>query len=295
LNIEYLKTVDNMKFGVFIRSIGERTESLCIDSCRQHVDSKNIHILRNYFPSYNVYREMFNRAEKSDYDWFLAVDADVVLSPNWYDMVMEIIKSVDSKTTFKFEFRVYDPIYDDLIYRGNHVYNNSFTTLAINALKKNILISRLPRFVKNCFKKGYYLKPETSLRGVLKVKHGLSNFSCPDVIGVHGAEQFFEEIFRTFLVRSKRNPEWVKKYDFLNENRRKQLLDENRCNRYVANLGWNSNKFDVDTIDARQQIEYKQILAKYNIKEHQKFSMNLESFYRKYEGKYENNTKIRMV
>ena len=67
-----------MKFGVYVRSIGERTERLCLESCYKYVDPSDVHLLKNYFPSYNVYREMFNRADKSDYDWFLAVDADIV-------------------------------------------------------------------------------------------------------------------------------------------------------------------------------------------------------------------------
>ena len=59
-----------MKIGVYVRSIGERTERLCLESCYQYVDPSDVHLLKNYFPSYEVYREMFKRANKSEYDWF---------------------------------------------------------------------------------------------------------------------------------------------------------------------------------------------------------------------------------
>lgn len=272
-----------MKFGIYIRSIGERTEQLCIDSCKQYIDSEDIHILRNYFPSYNVYREMFNRAEKSDYDWFLAVDADVVLSPNWHDMVIEKIEGVDPKNTFKFTFRVYDPIYCNLIDRGNHVYNNTFTPLAIGALKKNILISRLPRIFKRFFNSGYYLKPETSLRGVLKEKHGLSNFNYPEVIGIHGTEQYYCEIFRTFLIRSKRNPEWINKYEFLQKNKQKQLFLQNEFELYVANLGWHhGDSCALNKIDSINIGLYQEILKKFKIQEREPLEMAIGEFYEKY-------------
>jgi hypothetical protein len=277
-----------MKFGIYVRSIGERTESLCIDSCSQYVDPKDIHILRNYFPSYKVYKEMFLNALKSDYEWFLAIDADVVLLPKWYKLVIKRIETVDSKNTFKFTFKVYDPIYDDLIDRGNHVYNNAHTRLALNALKKHIYISKLPKLFKRFFNPGYYLKPETSLRLRLLETHNLLNFSYPEVIGIHGAEQYFHEIFRTFLIRSKRNPGWIKKHDFLQRKSRQKLLEQNELDRYVANLGWHyGTNYDVDDIDARDSSVYKKVLKEFKVQERGKLKMTLGEFYEKYLRKIE--------
>lgn len=278
-----------MNLGVYIRSVGERTERLCVDSCSQHVNSRDIHVIRNYFPSYNVYREMFYRAWRSDYDWFLAVDADVVLLPNWYGLVIKQIKEVDPKTTFKFTFRVYDPIYDSRIHRGNHIYNNAFTNIAINALKKHIFISKLPRLFKRFFNSGYYLKPETSLRGRLLKTHNLLNFDYSELIGIHGAEQYFREVFRTFLVRSKRNPEWIKKYDFLQKKNQQKLLQQNEIDRYVANLGWHYGvNHNIDKVDARNIELYQKVLEKSKIQERDKLDMRLREFYEKYSKK---NTK----
>lgn len=276
-----------MKLGIYIRSIEERTERLCIDSCRQYVNSKDIHVLRNYFPSHNVYLEMFQRALKSDYDWFLAVDADVVLLPNWYEIVIKQIKEVNPKTTFKFTFNVYDPIYGALIDRGNHVYNNAFTNIAINALKKHIFISKLPRLIKRFFNPGYYLKPETALRGRLLKTHNLLNFNYPEVIGIHGAEQYFREVFRTFLVRSKRNPGWLKKYDFLEKRNQQKLLQQNEIDRYVANSGWQYGvNHDIDKVDARNIKLYQKVLEEFEIQERDKLNMTLGEFYEKYSKRY---------
>ena len=40
-----------MKFGVFIRSIGERTEKLSYESVKQSIADENIHIIRYYYPA----------------------------------------------------------------------------------------------------------------------------------------------------------------------------------------------------------------------------------------------------
>ena len=93
-----------MKLGIYIRSIGERTEKLCLESCRQCVPDKDIHLLKNYFPSYNVYKEMFKRAMKTDYDWFLGLDADVVLAPNWYEKIQKRLPRIEVEKVFQFLF-----------------------------------------------------------------------------------------------------------------------------------------------------------------------------------------------
>jgi len=277
-----------MKFGVYIRSTGERTEHLCIDACKQQVDGKDIHVLRNYFPSYNVYKEMFTRAKKSNYDWFLGVDADVVLLPNWYDLISKKISSLNPEKTFKFTFRVYDPIYNKLIDRGNHIYNNTFTPFAIKALNENIFISKLPNFLKSFYNKGHYLKPETALRGMLLKSQGLSNFNYQEVIGIHGAEQYFSEIFRTFYVRSKRNPDLIKNHSFLQKKNQKKQSQQQNLDKYVANLGWHYKTTQkIGNVDARKIKEYQEILKnKYKVKERNNLEKGLKEFYDQYIYKF---------
>ena len=68
-----------MKFGIFIRSVGERTEKLCIEACKQSLDSSKIHLIKNYYPAHKAYAKMFRMADELGYDWYLGLDADVIL------------------------------------------------------------------------------------------------------------------------------------------------------------------------------------------------------------------------
>lgn len=227
--------------------------------------------------------EMFQRARRSEYDWFFAVDSDVVLLPNWYHLVVKYIEKLNPETTFKLTFHVNDPIHGCTLDRGNHIYNNKYTSLAIRGLRKNIRISRLPRFLKILFKRGYYLKPETSIRIELQKKYGLQNFNYKEVIGIHGAEQYLSEVFRRFVIRLKRYPKWADKYDFLKIKNQQKLLQQNELDRYVANLGWHYGiNHEIDIVDARDISLYQKVLKKHGIKERDKLDTTLAEFYRKY-------------
>ena len=276
-----------MHFGIYIRSIGERTEQLCIDACGQYIDLKDIHVLRNYFPSYNVYREMFNSAIKSEYDWFLGIDADVILYEDWFKTVQKDIERCINKKVFKFTYLVDDYIFREPIDRGNHIYNNAFSKYALKELKKNIFISKLPRFLKKYYQSGRYLKPETSLRGRLLKTNNLLNFNYTEVIGVHGAEQYLSEVFRRFTVRANRNPEYINKYNFLNESNQKSLYQHGDIDRYVANVGWNYGiKHPIEKVDARTPKRYRKMLEEIGITERNKINKDLTWFYNKYQQGY---------
>ncbi len=268
-----------MKFGIYIRSIGERTEGLCIEACKKLIPKEDVHILRDYHPSYNVYKEMFVRAQKSNYDWFMGLDADVVLYPDALDMILDKISQVDAQKTFKFTFHTYDPVYRSKIDRGNHIYNNEHTQLASVELEKNIRISRMPRILKFFYDKGYYLKPETSIRGRILKDYGLQNFSYPEIIGVHGAEQYLWETFRSFAIRARRNPEWERKHGFLADPQRDDL------DKLAAFLGWNHGKsHKIEDVDARLADEIKIIIESEGLTERGELTLGYDMFLKKYQN-----------
>ena len=271
-----------MKFGVYVRSVGERTERLCLEACYQYIDPNDVYLLKNYFPSYYVYREMFIRALKSEYDWFLAIDADVILYNNWFKIMQQDIEHQNPKKVFKFTYLVDDYILEDPIDRGNHIYNNAFTKYALKELEKNIFISKLPMVSKKRYKRGRYLKPETSIRHTLREKYNLDNFLAVGIIGIHGAEQYLSEVFRRFVVRANRNPNYIDKYDFLRESNQEKLLQQGNIDKYVANLGWNYGvKHSISRIDARVLTKFKQILVQRGITERNELKKDLNWFYNK--------------
>ena len=71
-NLQSFPIFKNIRFGVIIRSIEERTESLCYDSCVTFLPKDNIQIVRNIYPNFRAYIEMFRIAIDQKYDWYLA-------------------------------------------------------------------------------------------------------------------------------------------------------------------------------------------------------------------------------
>ena len=130
---------------------------------------------------------------------------------------------------------------------------------------------------------GYYLKPESSLRKRFKDKYGIGIDYSTEIVGIHGAEQFFSEVFRAFMVRASRNPEFAQRYNFLDIKKRVDLLHEEKMDQYVANLGWNFG-FDqhLDKIDAKDIEQIFKQLKIHNIKERDSLELSLNDFHEKY-------------
>ena len=222
---------------------------------------------------------MFQAALKSDYDWYMGLDADIVLKPDWLTIIKARIEEIqDREDVFKFTCFLRDKFLPQPVDRGNHVYNARFTKLALEALKKNILLSRLGPLAQLAgLQRGFYLKPETAIRTRLLKEHGIQNATFDDVIGWHGYEQYFVHIFHRFAVRANRNPEYEEKYDFLAPSAKSALeLREDR-DWYVANLGWwYGKKRKFYRIDARNTGRYRNFLQKEDVVEKPPFLRKLE-------------------
>lgn len=218
--LNHIKLFENIRFGIIIRSIEERTEKLCYDSCLQAVPKENIHIVRNIYPSFKAYIEMFKISIEYKYDWFLALDADMVLFPNWFDMVAEKIYKYNKSNLFVFGHLVEDKFLGT-IDRGNHCYNGFYSELAIEAVSKAIKESvKLERYIKK------YIK------GIKRIP------TFTEKIAWHGFEQYNKDIYFRFWNRRRRNPteEFKRKFiDLVINNSNKKDLDYE-----VAKYGWDS-------------------------------------------------------
>lgn len=208
-------------FGVFIRSVGERTEQLCLESCRQCIPHENVRIIKNKFPAYNAFIEMFKQAKELDYEWYLGVDADIVLVPNWYEIALQKKKEMEKSEWFAFTVSVMDKFLGK-IDRGNHFYNGKHTEKSLEILKT---------------KTKHMLKPESKIRHY--VKHNNTRFNDL-VIGYHGYEQFFCDIFYRFWMQAKRDRKLEKKYLFLKKGSEDNVLED--IDFSIAQKGWNIEK-----------------------------------------------------
>lgn len=260
-----------MNFGIFIRSIGERTERLCAESCYQCLPPENVHLLRNYYPSYNVYRAMFREALERGYDRYMGLDADVILMPGWLETVNGRIRQIEDRTdVFKFTCKLHDRFLPHPVDRGNHVYDARFTELALKALEKNIRLSRLGPLARLVgVNPGFYLKPETAIRTRFRDEHEIQNLMFDDIVGWHAFEQSYEHIFHSFTIRANRNPDYETKYTFLSADAADRLRQDGDMDRLVANLGWQYGKENpAYAVDARRCRKYRKLLfEEYGIQE----------------------------
>lgn len=269
-----------MKFYFCIRSIGERTEHLCFDAIIKEMPDAIINIIRNVTPSYQAYKSMFDWAMRlrslDPNGWLVAIDADVVMLPGWSKNLIESSLKVAPNKTFKFTFQVYDPIFETSRSRGNHIYQLSHIDKAYEALMKNIKIIEEKK-IKN-INKDFLLKPESSIRIHLEDKLKVVQF--PEIIGIHGAEQYFREIIRTFKIRRHREPDLDKTFEFLLAEKRSDLIKKLEYDKLAANLGWyaGSNLEEIISIDKGNKQEINNLIQKYSIVERNELIENYDRF-----------------
>ena len=209
-----------MMFGVFIRSVEERTERLCWESCASVIPQENIKLIQNRFPAYEAYKTMFEQAKNIGYDWFLGLDADVILKPDWFQKVKSLRKQLEDGDWFVFSCAVKDMFFGK-IDRGNHFYNGRHVDKALDIL---------------LHKTRNMLKPESEIRHYTQYKYcHFDNI----FIGYHGFDQFYRDIFYRFWLRAKRDPNLVEKYSFLSNNGE---YNEDCTDLIVARKGWRLGK-----------------------------------------------------
>ena len=207
-------------FGVFIRSIDERTENLCFKSCVNEVDKENIFIIKNKYPAYLAYQEMFIKAKDKKYNWFLGLDADVILIPNWLSIAKKLKDNLDDGTWFVFSCAVRDKFLG-MVDRGNHFYNGEHIDQALEILEN---------------KTQYMIKPETSI--CKYIGHRDPHFS-DRFIGYHGYEQYNKDILYRFWLQAKRKRHLENIHLFL-KNKDNNTNSDNDFN--MATLGWKYGK-----------------------------------------------------
>jgi hypothetical protein len=275
-----------MNFGVIIRSIGERTERLCHESAALHVPEQNIHLLRNYCPSYKAYREMFKIAGARGYDWYLGLDADVVLKENWWELFNKNIKAAREKGAFRFHFAVMDKLMSAPVFRGNHFYNGQYTGICAQFLEHNIRIGRYWFYYRfKGLRPGLFLKPETSIRTHMREKLAVEDAIFDEIIGFHSYEQYYAEIYRQYITRRRRDTDFINKlsFNYLDSTRADMLRTTGDMDRFVACLAWNAaSEWKIKTIDGRINSKARMFLEDQGIAEKAGILCSLDDFYATY-------------
>lgn len=177
-------------FKFIVRSIGERTESVCVHLLKlQMLDCDTISVIRE--PSHaKAIEKTYTLGIESMADWVIAVDADVLFLP---DAVSQIRKELDScaDDVFVINSAVFDKIYSMKRWAGVHVYRrmmledlySTFKTF-VNLPNLKIEAAAIKEFQKNN-KQSYFSK---------------------NIVGTHDFHQNYKDLYRKAYLNTVRNP-----------------------------------------------------------------------------------------
>ncbi len=168
-----------------IRSVGERTEALCYQILAQQVAPEHIIVIHER-PFAKALDKSFEIGLNFGLPWVLCIDADVLLRAGAVATLMSRMEDA-AETVFEVQGKVLDKSYGGPMPAGNHLYRSS-------------LLSKARQFVPFDDRS---LRPETyAIKEMAKA--GYPWIQTEDVLGLHGYEQYYRDIIRQTLVRSRK-------------------------------------------------------------------------------------------
>lgn len=252
--------VDNKKYGVIVRSVGERTEQLCIDAIKLYMEP---FIVKNISPHVKANLTMYKIMLDNPKEWWLSVDADVILSKNWYHKMDELVKDCDgvlSSIPKEYEF-----ILDRIHNRGCRTYNGKFIKYCYENIKKNY-----DNVVNNLF-------PEDAARRMINNKFNKTRVKKNVLIGFHGFEQYYTHIYNAYVRYAIRTKGDKNEKNLIKSWKPKRNL--NIKDRQIAIKGWNDGWNNPNLIKTKDFTNYIAIKP-----EKEPCKMSIEEFYNKYNG-----------
>ena len=166
-----------------IRSANERTAAACYNLLGQQLPLENIVVILER-PFSTALTKSYQVGIEHGLPWTLCIDADVLVTNKAIDELLQLAQDTD-ETWFSIQCKVLDKFFGGAAHAGNTLYRTSMLTSALEFIPSD--------------KKS--LRPETA---VLRKMAGLGHSwkSIDQVIGIHGYEQYYRDIYRTMFVRS---------------------------------------------------------------------------------------------
>lgn len=174
---------------VIIRSVGERTEALCEALILNEVPKANVHLIRER-PFGAAVRKTLELAIEKGRRWTLAVDADVLLRRHAIRDGLAWAET-EKREFFFANFLVADKLLGEIRCGGAHLYRGHLLHEALRYADSSIDGHERPESL---------VRARMALAGVQSVQvHNL-------VVGLHGFEQSYRDIFRTSFVYALKHP-----------------------------------------------------------------------------------------
>lgn len=172
-----------------VRTVGERTEKVCVELVRrQKAGAERISILREG-THVGAIEKTFQIGLKSEADWLIAIDADMLFLPDAVSKIRDEISLCDPDV-----FVIHPAIFDKL-YRMKR--------WGVTAYRMSMLEDLYTEFMK------LRNKPHTKIEGAaikeLRKRNKKAIFSR-NVAAIHDYEQYYKDLYRKAYLNAIRNP-----------------------------------------------------------------------------------------
>jgi hypothetical protein len=176
---------------VIIRSVGERTESLCYQLATKQVPAANVVVIHER-PFVQAVARGFEIGLDYNLPWTLCLDADYLLATGTIAKLVTAAEKHD-ENVFKVQGESLDKFFGGPVWAGgHHLYRTSLLRKARQFLPFN----------------EETLRPETCvLREMKKIGHPLLQLEA--VSGLHAYEQYYRDIYRQMSVRAHKHRSYV--------------------------------------------------------------------------------------
>lgn len=180
-----------LNLHVVIRSVGERTESLC----RKLILDQGLPPARvtqvGEVPFSATLRKSFEAGVQSGSKWTLCVDADILLRPGSIGSLVSLAEQ-QQENVCELQGYVMDKFFGGPRQAGLHLYRSSL----------------LPQAMACIPDEGVNIRPEYhTLRAMRKA--GFPWLEVPLVLGLHDAEQYYRDVYRKCFVHAHKHAQYA--------------------------------------------------------------------------------------
>ncbi|MCG2590667.1 hypothetical protein [Rhodohalobacter sulfatireducens] len=185
-----MSTLTNNSFIVVIRSAGERTKSVCRDIVLKQLSEKHVKVIQ-LTPFEEALRESYRIGIKSDKEWLITIDADVLPRKDFLKDIFGLTNKV-SDDLFAFKPMIYDKILMKHRLAGFRVYRNKYLEKAFDFIPED----------------GQEIRPEEfTVKKMENLGHKTKIFEY--VAGLHDYEQYYRDIYRKAYFHATKHAEQV--------------------------------------------------------------------------------------
>lgn len=176
---------------IVVRSVGERTEAVCIKLLQEIFPESRVELLKNISPFSETVRHTFELAANCGTKWLLSIDADVL--PDRQGLLDLVERGEQAEpTVFELQGKVLDKLFGGPRPAGVHLYRTEFAQQAIQFIPK-------PE---------ESLRPESyTIRRMAEVGYVWRQLEM--MTGLHDFEQSFNDLLRKAFVHSRKHKKYM--------------------------------------------------------------------------------------